>query len=35
MIDGLHTSDVVPLLIWLVVGALVAVRRFRWEPQGR
>lgn len=33
--SGLVGTDVVPLLICLAVGALVAVRRFRWEPQGR
>jgi ABC-2 type transport system permease protein len=32
---GLVSKDVVPLLIWLAVGVLIAVRRFRWEPQGR
>jgi ABC-2 type transport system permease protein len=32
---GLVGKDIVPLLIWLAVGVILAVRRFRWEPQGR
>lgn len=30
---GLEGGNVVPLLIWAAIGAFVATRRFRWEPQ--
>ena len=32
---GLSVEDVGVLAIWGVVAAVVAVRTFRWEPQGR
>ena len=32
---GLSLEDVGVLAIWAVVAAVVAVRTFRWEPQGR
>ena len=32
---GLSLEDVGVLVIWGVVAAVVAVRTFRWEPQGR
>ena len=31
---GLSGKDLLPLLIWLAAGVLIASRRFRWEPQG-
>ncbi len=31
---GLDTQNVLVLAAWAVAGLLVAVRRFRWEPQG-
>jgi ABC-2 type transport system permease protein len=30
---GLTGNDVVSLVIWAAAGMLIAVRRFRWEPQ--
>lgn len=32
---GVAVTEVVPLMIWLAAGVLIAARRFRWEPQGR
>ena len=32
---GLDWTDVAVLAAWLVAGAVVALRWFRWEPQGR
>ncbi|HWA54213.1 MAG TPA: ABC transporter permease, partial [Solirubrobacterales bacterium] len=29
---GLEADNVTPLLIWALVGAFIATRRFRWEP---
>ena len=29
---GLEADNVTPLLIWALIGAFVATRRFRWEP---
>ncbi len=29
---GLEADNVTPLLIWALLGALIATRRFRWEP---
>ena len=31
---GLTAENVLVLLVWAAAGLLVAVRRFRWEPQG-
>ncbi len=30
---GLKGGDVASLLVWALIGAFVATRRFRWEPQ--
>ena len=32
---GLSAEDVGVLAVWGMVAAVVAVRTFRWEPQGR
>lgn len=32
---GVVSKDVLPLMGWLIVGVLIAARRFRWEPQSR
>jgi hypothetical protein len=30
---GLVGNDVLSLVIWAAVGMVIAVRRFKWEPQ--
>jgi ABC-2 type transport system permease protein len=30
---GLEADNVAPLLVWTLIGAFIATRRFRWEPQ--
>jgi ABC-2 type transport system permease protein len=30
---GLESANIVPLLIWILIGSFIATRRFRWEPQ--
>ena len=32
--SGLNGDDVAVLGAWMLVGLVIAVRRFRWEPQG-
>ncbi|HEX5493717.1 MAG TPA: ABC transporter permease [Mycobacteriales bacterium] len=33
--SGPNGGDLLVLAVWLAVGTMVAVRRFRWEPRGR
>ena len=30
---GLEADNISPLIAWTLIGAFVATRRFRWEPQ--
>ncbi len=32
--SGIDSENVLVLLVWAIGGAIVAARRFRWEPQG-
>jgi hypothetical protein len=31
---GIDLGDIAVLVAWMVVGGVVALRTFRWEPQG-